>query len=88
MIHTQQESIDTLKQILSQLLEDKKKKPKAKTPPNKSCGKRKKGESSSFVHTEDEEPSNSEPFKPPSEEELIQRTRVLILKDKQTGATP
>jgi len=44
MIHAQQESIDTLKQILSQLREGKKK-PKAKTSFKKSKGKRKEGES-------------------------------------------
>ena len=48
MIHAQQESIDTLKQILAQLLEDKKKS-KAKTSSKKSKGKRKEGESSSSV---------------------------------------
>ena len=36
MIRAQQESIDNLKQILSQLLENKKKQPKAKTPSKKS----------------------------------------------------
>jgi len=39
MICAQQESIYTLKQIFSQLLEDKMKKPKAKTPSKKSKGK-------------------------------------------------
>ena len=57
MIHAQQESIDTLKQMLSQLLEDKKKKPKAKTPSKKSKGKWKEGKSSSSAHTEEEENS-------------------------------
>jgi len=50
IIRAQQESIDTLKQILSQLLKDKKKQ-KAKTPSKKSKGKRKKGESSSSANT-------------------------------------
>ena len=59
MIRAQQKSIDSLKQMLSQLLEDKKKKPKAKTPSKKFKGKRKEGESSS---------SNSESSKPPYEE--------------------
>jgi len=54
MIHAQQESIDTLKQMLAQLLEDKKKS-KAKAYSKKSKGKRKEGESSSSVHTEEEE---------------------------------
>ena len=70
MIHGQQEFIDSLKQMLSQLLEDKKKKPKAKTPPKKSRGKWKEGESSSSAYTEDKEHSNFEPSKPPSEEEV------------------
>jgi len=51
------------------LLEDKKKKPKGKTPFKKSKGKQKEGESSSFAHTEEEENSNSELSKPSSEEE-------------------
>jgi len=55
--------------MLSQLLEDKKKKPKAKTPSKKSKGKRKERESSFFVHTKEEVRSNSELSKPPSEEE-------------------
>ena len=42
MILAQQESIDSLKQMLAQLLEDRK-----KSPPKKSKGKGKKGESSS-----------------------------------------
>jgi len=41
MIHVQQESIDTLKQMLAQLLEDKKKS-NAKTSSKKSKGKQKK----------------------------------------------
>jgi len=66
MVRAQQESIDSLKQMLLQFLEDKKKKPKAKTPSKKSKGKRKEGESSSSVHNEEEEHSNSESFKSPS----------------------
>ena len=54
--------------MLSQLLEDKKKNPKVKTPSKKSKGKRKEGESSSSTHTEEEEHSNFESSKPPSEE--------------------
>jgi len=42
MIHAQQESIDTLKQILAQLLDDKKKS-KDKTSSKKSKDKRKEG---------------------------------------------
>ena len=70
MIRAQQESIDTLKQMLSQLLEDRKKKLKTKTPSKKSKGIQKEGESLSSAHTEDEEHSNSEPSEPPSEEEV------------------
>ena len=69
MIRAKKESIDSLKQLLSQLLEDKKKKPKVKTPSKKSKSKRKEGKISSSVHTEEEEHSNSKLFKPPSEEE-------------------
>ena len=67
MIRAQQESIDTLKQILSQLLEGRKK-PKAKTPSKKFKDKRKEGKSSSSTHTEEKEQSSSESSKPPSEE--------------------
>ena len=59
MIRTQQESIDTLKQMLSQLLKDKKK-PKVKTPSKKSKGKRKEGESSSSTYTKNKKHFNSE----------------------------
>jgi len=39
MIHAQQESIDTFKYMLLQLLKDKKKKQKTKTPSKKLKGK-------------------------------------------------
>ena len=67
MIHAQQASIDTLKQMLSQLLENKKKKPKTKTSSKKSKRKQKEGESLSFVHVEEEQ-SDSESSKSSSEE--------------------
>ena len=67
MIRAQQESIDTLKQMLTKLLEDKKKS-KAKTSSKKSKGKRKEWESSSSVHIEEEEQSNSTSSKSSSEE--------------------
>jgi len=69
MIRAQQESIDSLKQMLSQLLEDKKKKLKAKTPSKKSKGKQKEEKISSSAHTEEEEHSNSKSSKSPSKEE-------------------
>jgi len=69
MIRAQQQSIDSLKQMLSLLFEGKKKKPMAKTPSRKSKGKQKEGESSSSAHTEEEEHSNSELSKPSSKEE-------------------
>ena len=47
MIYAQQESIDNLKKMLAQLLEDKKKS-KAKTSSKKSKDKRKEGVSSCF----------------------------------------
>jgi len=64
--------------MFSQLLEDKKKKSKIKAPFKKFKGKRKEAESLSSAHTEslssthteDEEHSNSEPSKPPSEDEV------------------
>ena len=70
MIRAQQESIDTLKYMLSQLFEDKKKKSRTKTPSKKYKGKQKKGKSSSSANTKDEEHFNSEPSKLPSEEEV------------------
>ena len=66
MIQAQQESIDTLKQKLSQLLKDKKK-PKAKTLSKKFKVKQKEGESSSSANTKNDE--HSEPPKSSSEEE-------------------
>ena len=79
MIQTQQESIDAVKQMLSQLLKDKKK-PKAKTPSKKSIGKQKEGESSSSVNTENDEHSNSEPPKSSSEEEDNSENRSIHAK--------
>ena len=67
MIRAQQETINTLKQMLSQLLENGRR-PKPKTPSKKSKGKRKEGKSSSSAHTEEEGRSNPESSKPPSEE--------------------
>jgi len=61
-ICAQQESIDTVKQMLAQLIEDKKKS-NAQTSSKKSKGKRKEGESSSSVHIEEEKQSNSESSK-------------------------
>ena len=52
MIHAQQESIDSLKQMLAQLLEDKRKSTD-KASSKKSKGKRKEGESSSSVLIEE-----------------------------------
>ena len=53
MIRAQQESVNTLKQILAQLLKKKKKGPKTK-------GKKKEGESSSSEDIESEKHSNPE----------------------------
>ena len=58
MISTQQESIDILKQMLAQLLEDKRKSID-KTSSKKSKCKRKERESSSSVHIEEKEQSTS-----------------------------
>ena len=69
MIRAQQESIDTLKQMLAQLLEDNKKKPTDKASSKKSNGKQKEGESSSSVHIEEKGQSNSESSKSSSKEE-------------------
>ena len=54
MIRAQQESIDSLKQMLAQLLEDKRKSTD-KTSSKKSKGKGKEGESSSSIHIEEKE---------------------------------
>ena len=61
MIRAQQESIDTLKQMLAQLL-------KTQTSSKKSKGKRKEGESSSSVHIEEDKQSSSKSSKSSSEE--------------------
>jgi len=68
MIRAQKESIDILKQMLVQLLEDKRKSID-KTSSKKSKGKRKEGENSSSVHIEEKEQSNSESSKSSSKEE-------------------
>ena len=68
MIRAQQESINTLKQILAQLIEGKRKSTD-RTSSKKSKGKRKEGESSSFVHIEEKEQSNFELSKSSSKEE-------------------
>ena len=68
MIQTQQESIDALNQILSQLLQNKKK-PKAKTLSKKSKDKQKERESSSSTNIVSEEHSNYVPPKSSSEGE-------------------
>ena len=67
MIRAQQEFIDTLKQIVAQLLEDKKMSTD-KASSKKSKGKRKEGESSSSVHIEEKGHSNSESSKSSSKE--------------------
>ena len=62
MIRAQQESIVSLKQMLAQLLEDKRKSTD-KTSSKKSKGKQKEGESSSSVHIEEKEQSTSKSSK-------------------------
>ena len=54
--------------MLSQPLKEKKKS-KGRTPSKKFKGKHKERESLSFINTENEEHSNSEPLKPSSEKE-------------------
>jgi len=66
MIRAQQESINTLKQMLAQLLEDKKKSNDKAS--KKSKGKWKEGESSSSVHIEEKGQSAPESSKPSSKE--------------------
>jgi len=67
MIRAQQESIDTLKQMLAQLLEDKRKSTD-KASSKKSKGNRKEGESLSSVHIEEKEQSTSGSSKSSSKE--------------------
>ena len=67
MIRPQQESIDTLKKILIQLLKDKKKS-KTQTSSKKSKDKWKEGESSSSIHIEEEKQSNFESSRSSSKE--------------------
>ena len=80
MIRAQQESIDTLKKILIQLLKDKKKS-KTQTSSKKSKDKWKEGESSSSVHIEEEKQSNSESSKSSSKEGGNPENGVFILKE-------
>ena len=68
MIRAQQESIDTLKQILAQLLEDKRKSTD-KASFKKSKGNQKEGESLSSVHIDKKGQSYSESSKSSSKEE-------------------
>ena len=79
MIHAQQESIDTLNQMLSQLLKGREK-PKAKTPSKKSKGKWKEGESSSSMHIEEEKHLTLSRPSLHLKREAIQRMGALILK--------
>ena len=67
MIRAQQEFINTLKQMLTQLLKDKRKSTD-KASSKKSKGKQKEGESSSFVHIEEKGKSAPESSKPSSKE--------------------
>jgi len=67
MIRAQQESIDSLKQMLAQLLEDKRKSTN-KASSKKSKGKLKEGESSSSVHVDEKEQSTSGSSKSSSQE--------------------
>ena len=67
LIRAQQESIDSLKQMLAQLLEDKRRSTD-KASSKKSKGKRKEGESSSSVHIEEKEQPTSGSSKSSSQE--------------------
>ena len=91
MIRAQQESIDTLKQILTQLLKDKRKSTD-KTSSKKSKGKRKEGESSSSVLIEEKEQSNSKSSKFSSKEEENPENRGIHSKRmsqlEQLGLVP
>ena len=79
MIHAQQESIDTLKQMLSQLLEGGRR-AKPKTPSKKSKGKRKEGESLSSAHTGGRNGPTLSRLNLHSKREAIQRMGALIPK--------
>ena len=84
MIRAQQEYIDTLKQMLAQLLEDKKKS-NAQTSSKKSKGKWKEGKSLSSVHIEEEKQRRNSPIpsrlNPHLKREALQSMGVLILKE-------
>ena len=67
MIRAQQESIDTFKQMLAQLLKKKTKKPKAKGSSSK--GKEKVGENFTSERIKSENNYNFEPSKSSSEKE-------------------
>ena len=82
MIRAQQESIDSLKQMLAQLLEDKRKST-AKTSFKKSKGKRKEGESSSSIHIEEKEKSDSESSKSSSKRMSYLEHRLEALTNRK-----
>ena len=80
MIRAQQKSIDTLKQMLSQLLEGGRR-PKPKTPSKKSKDKWKKGRARLLcIPRRRDSPTLSRPSLR-LKREAIQRMRVLILKE-------
>ena len=80
MILAQRESIDSLKQMLAQLLEDKRKSTN-KASSKKSKGKRLEGESSSSVHIEEKEQSTSGSSKSSSQEKDDKTGEKFILRE-------
>ena len=76
MILAQRESIDSLKQMLAQLLEDRR-----KSPPRKSKGKRKEGESSTSEHSEKKEQPSLVRLNPRRRKRTIKTRERFILKE-------
>ena len=79
MIRAQQKSIDSLKQMLSQLLEDKKKKPRPRFLPKSPKANEKKGKARLLHILRRIIPTLSHPSLHPKRE-AIQRMRALISK--------
>ena len=76
MIRVQQESIDALKQMLSQLIKEKKM--NGRTPSKKSKDKQKEGESSSSSNTKNEEHPNYESPNIHLKRRITQKTEATI----------
>ena len=76
----EQESIDELKIMITQLLKNQKKGSKPNTYFSKNKGKYKQGERLSFEKTKSENNSNSESLNSSSKEEVVQKIEAVTLR--------